>query len=176
MAWIAFAILMLIIPLGVIATVLTLPGVWLILLAAGGLQWWSAAQGEPFFPLWLLITAVSIALLGEILEFAASALGSKAAGGGRPAGFGAIIGAIVGAILGTPFLFPLGTIIGSALGAGLAAMSLEKGWTGSNWDKSSKVAVGAAVGRLVATVVKLSITGSVAVALAVCLLIKAVWG
>ncbi|CAN5794967.1 hypothetical protein BH11PLA1_BH11PLA1_23570 [soil metagenome] len=177
MPWIAFVIMLVILPAGTLLALLTLPGVWLMLAAAGLVQWWSWAQGAPtplIFSPAVLYICLGLALLGEFIEFAASAIGTKTAGGSRPAGLGAIFGAILGAVGGTPFLPPIGTILGSALGAGAGALLLEKGYTGSPWRKSGRVAVGAAVGRIVATIVKVSITLAVGMILVIAAFVAAV--
>ncbi len=156
-------------------TLLTGPGVWLMLLVAGGIQWYSySATGAGYFPLWLILTALGLALLGELLEFAASAVGAKTAGGSRASAIGAIIGAIVGALVGTAFVPPVGTVIGSIIGAGAGALALEIGWAkNASWRSAGKIALGAAAGRAVATVIKVTIAIVVGVSLVIALLVRA---
>ncbi len=161
---------------GLALTLLTGPGVWLMLLAAGGIQWYSSSvTGTGYFPLWLIVTVLVLALVGELLEFIASAVGAKTAGGSRASGVGAIAGAIIGAIAGTAFIPPVGTVIGSIIGAGAGALALEMGWAkNQSWRSASKVALGAAAGRAVATVIKVTIAIVVGVSLIVALVVRAI--
>ncbi len=178
MIYVASTILGLMALVGVALTVFGLPGIWALLLSMIALDVW---QPE-LVPLWAHIVVAVLAITGEIVDFAAGAAGSKVAGGSRRAGVGAIIGGIVGAIVGTP-LIPIpvvGTIVGGAIGAGVGAALFElskstpipevlpEGWQPDNpGRRATKVAVGAATGRLIATVVKamLSVAASLTAAL-----------
>lgn len=173
--WLAIMLFASLLALGM--ALLTLPGVWFLLIVAGGVQWWGSTYAQTVFPVWLLVTCVAIALLGEVLELVASAYGSKKAGGSRSAAIGSIFGAIIGAIIGT-FVPPppLGTVIGSAIGAGLFAMLLQRYYTGSTMQHSTKVGIGAAAGRLAATLIKVSIVGLVGMSLIIAAMIHAIWG
>lgn len=152
--------------LGVLLTAITLPGTWFMLLAALLIQWWSPGGSQPF-DWWTLGACAGLALLGEIFEFAASALGAKKAGGSKRGALGAAIGSLVGAIAGAPFLFLVGAIIGAVLGAALGAIIAERAWVGKTWKESTLVGSGAAAGRLAASVVKVAIAGTIGVALVV---------
>lgn len=101
--------------------IIGLPGVWLILVLAAVLEWW---KGD-LFDLWTLIIAVVIAIIGEIVEFAAGAAGSHIGGGSRRAGVGAIVGGLVGGIAGAAFPPVLGALIWGVLGAGIGAAIAE---------------------------------------------------
>ena len=99
---------------GVLLTLLTLPGTWLGVLMAAIAAWW-----RPEMLSWWTVGAVAgIAFLGELVEMFAGAKGASSAGATKKGSFGAVVGSIVGAILGSPFLFPLGTIMGAVVGAG----------------------------------------------------------
>lgn len=133
-------------------TLMTLPGVWVIVAAGFGCWLW---QPE-LFSMWTLGIAVGLAVLAEIAELLSSAAGAGKAGGGKAAAAASVVGALVGAIAGT-FLIPIpiiGTIAGGVIGAGMAAMMAERGVGGKAWADSAKVGGGAAAGRLVATVIK----------------------
>lgn len=175
MIWFSLLILMAASCVAFVMALLTLPGVWFLLLVAGLLQWWGHAIDRVVFNPTILYIAIGMALLGEVLEFISSAIGSKKAGGGKPAGYGAIIGATVGALVGTLFVPPLGTILGSIFGAGLGALILERGMTKSSVTKSMQVALGAAAGRLVATAIKLGILLVIAGKLLIALFVRAVF-
>ncbi|MCA9312263.1 MAG: DUF456 domain-containing protein [Phycisphaerales bacterium] len=174
MLYVAAGILSLISLTAVLLVIFQLPGIWVLLLSMIALDLWQPT----LLPLWAMVVVGLLALSGEIVDFAAGAAGSKAAGGSRRAGVGAIIGGIVGAIAGTP-LIPIpvvGTIVGGAAGAGLGAALFELSKTihppevlpedyvpDRPGRRATKVAVGAATGRLVATVIKLALSVMAAV-------------
>lgn len=167
MTWLPAILVILTVPVGLALSLLTLPGVWLMLAAAVGAQLW---HGE-LMSWWTLGACTALALLGEIIELLASSAGAKAAGGSKSGSLGALIGSIAGAILGTFFIPPIGTIIGAIAGAGLGAMIGEKAVAKRSWSRSSGVAAGAAAGRLVSTIAKLIIAGAVGLVL----VIAALW-
>ncbi|MFN0132094.1 MAG: DUF456 domain-containing protein [Phycisphaerales bacterium] len=149
---------------GVALTALTLPGVWITLAVAVG--WQLAIEPEPLS--WTTIgVAAGLGLVGEIVEFGASAVGSSRAGGGKSAAMGSIIGALLGAIIGS-FVVPIvGTIVGAVAGAGLGAGAAERGIAERTWTQAWRVGKGAAAGRAVAMVAKLGVAAAVAMMLLV---------
>jgi uncharacterized protein YqgC (DUF456 family) len=154
--------------LGIALTALTLPGIWLMLLVAGLAQWWQvSAYGTWMFSWWTLGVCGGLALLAEIIEFVASALGAAKFGGTRWGALGSIVGTIAGAVAGSFFLFPLGTILGAAAGAGAGALLCERHIGKRTWEAASKAGAGAAIGRLAATLVKVGVAVVVAVILSV---------
>lgn len=177
--------------IGVILTAATLPGIWFMLLGAGLAQWWSIARGgaptptsdatladqilhppvspEQMFSWWALGAVAGIALLGELTDFAASAVGAAKAGGTKRGAIGSIIGGLIGAIAGTPLIpIPiLGTILGAAIGAGAGALIAERHGGRMTWKQAGKVGSGAAIGRLAATLVKTALAVLAAAILAV---------
>lgn len=146
---------------GVLATLLALPGAWLIVAVAAGVDLWRPET----YSLTTLLVAAGLALSGEIVELIASAAGAKKAGGARRSALGAIIGAIAGAIIGTPFFPVVGTILGAAIGAGLLAGLLERTKTERTWGDAWRVGQGAAVGRFLATIFKTLIAAAIAIEL-----------
>jgi uncharacterized protein len=167
----AFLIMLLASLSGVVLTLLTLPGVWIILIVAIFVQF---LWGEPqVYSWWTLAAALGLALLGEIIEFFASAVGSTRAGGGKSGAFGSIVGSLVGAIVGSIFIpVPLiGTVAGAVLGAGLGAILAERHIARRSWSHSYQIGQGAAVGRLISTVVKGVLAAAVGVILTVAVLL-----
>ena len=174
MLYAAASILVVLALVSVGLVIFQLPGIWVLLLCMILLDLW---QPE-LLPLWAMITVGVLALVGEAVDFAAGAAGSKMAGGSRRAGVGAIIGGIAGAIFGTG-LIPIpvvGTIVGGVVGAGAGAAILELSKTIPTPEvipkeyvhdrpgrRATKVAVGAATGRLVATIVKAALAAAEAV-------------
>lgn len=144
---------------GVAATLFSLPGVWLIIGSAAIID---LIQPE-YFSLRTLLIGVGLGVLAEVAELVASGAGAKRAGGARRSAVGAIFGTIVGAIVGTPFMPIVGTIIGGVIGAGLGAAVMERTVVDRTWGDTMRVAQGAAVGRLVATVIKASFAFVIAV-------------
>ncbi len=149
-----------------------LPATWLMVAAAVGanllgpwLGWWPA--GEPMFSWWTVGVVAGLALLADITDTVAGALGAKRAGGSRRSYIGAIVGGIPGAIIGT-FMLPIplvGTLAGGAIGAGLGAMLFQITSEEHTLSTASKVGAGAAAGWLVAMVIKLAIALTVGVIL-----------
>lgn len=104
---------------GVLMTALRLPGTWVILAAAIGYGWWTD---------WQRIGAVlagvlcGIAVVGEIVEFAVSALTTRRAGASRQAAWGGLIGGFIGMIfLASLLSLPL-PVVGTMMGAVAGAM------------------------------------------------------
>lgn len=165
MILLAFFILLVTSLVGVALTLLTLPGVWLILAVAVAAQF---AYGDPqLFSWWTLGAALGLALLGEVAELGASAVGATRCGGGRSGAVGSIVGSTIGAIAGT-FLIPVpvaGTIAGGVIGAAAGAVAAERGLAKRTWGDSCRIGQGAAVGRLIATIAKLGVTAAVGILL-----------
>lgn len=146
---------------GIALTAVTLPGTWLNVLVGIGV----AVLKPELISWWAVGACALLALLGEIVELVASAVGAAKGGASKKGALGALLGSILGAILGAPFLFPLGSIGGAAVGAGLGAMVAERGIAGKTWSASAKAGGGAAAGRLVAVALKTSIAAVIALLL-----------
>ena len=157
--WITLFILLLVVLW--LTNLLGLPGNWLMIVAAAC---WTWLVGESFSEIgWLAILAiVFLAVLGELLEFGASVLGTKQVGGSRRAAVLSVVGSIVGGIVGVFVGLPIpiiGWIVGSLLFACLGALvgaALGEKWQGSDVNASLKVGGAAFVGRLVGTVGKIA--------------------
>ena len=156
----AAAIIVLVCLVSILITVVGLPGTWIMLLTAILAEWivgddW--ATGE-MYSWWTLGAAGIFCILAEVAEMSAGGAGAAAAGASKRAIAGGVGGGILGAIVGT-ILIPIpivGTILGGAIGAGAAAMGMELSLHRELRHSTSVLAVGsgAAVGRLVATIVK----------------------
>ncbi len=154
--------------LGIVLTLLTLPGTWVLLCAATLVKLW---QPE-LMPWWVLAAAGLLAVVGEAIEFFASALGAAKGGASRRGAIGAIVGSVVGAVVGSPFLFPIGTIAGGVVGAAAGTMIAERGTANKTWSEATRAGSGAAAGRLVATVAKTGIACVMALALGIAVFFK----
>lgn len=147
-------------------TVLQLPGLWLMLLAALLVR---LLVDPAMFEWKTLGIAAGITIAAEIAEMAAGAIGAKSQGASKRAVWGAVGGGIVGAIAGT-FFIPIpvvGTLIGAALGSGIAAAGLELTMDGREHGKALRVGGGAAAGRLAASVLKLGFAFACALVLSI---------
>lgn len=151
---------------GIGLVALQLPGTWLIVLLSALAAWWGwdTNEAERWLGWWTLAGLLALAVLGEILEAIAGALGSRAAGGSKRGAVLAIVGGIAGAILGT-IVIPIpivGTLLGAALGAGLLSGLGDK-WAGRKWGEAVRGGSGAAVGKFAGSVGKLAVAVAMAV-------------
>lgn len=163
MTWLAAAIVILGAWLGVAVVAVTLPGIWLAVFIAFLIELWR----PEVLSTWVLVTIVVLALLGEVVEFLASAAGSRRAGGSRSGGWGALIGTVLGLIIGQVVIpIPIiGAIIGGVVGAGAGAFLFERGVAKRGWNDSWKSGRGAAQGRAFSMVLKTGVGVIVAVLL-----------
>lgn len=143
---------------GVVLTALQLPGNWVIVAATAGFAWWRWGSESWSYGWWTLAGLLGLAVLGEGLEFAAGALGSRSAGGSRRGAVISVGTALVGAVAGS-LLIPVpivGTLLGAAIGAGVGALLGDK-WAGREWGQAWAGARGAAVGKLSGAAAKLAV-------------------
>jgi len=140
--WLLAALLVL---AGLAGTVVpALPGVPLVLagLLVGAWIGDFQAVGWTTLGVFLLLT-----ILAQLLDFLASAFGAQYAGAGARAFWGATIGALVGIFFGIP-----GLILGPFVGAVLGEIS-----AGSSLRQSGRAGIGAWLGMVFATAIKLAI-------------------
>jgi len=136
-----------------------LPGAWILIAAAVGIDlldwlWLPADAPSTFHPL-TIVAAGIVAGIGELLEFMLSAFGAKRFGASRSGMFGSIIGGFVGALCGT-VLLPLpifGTLVGALLGTATGAVIGEMRH-GRKFGETTRPALGAVLGRLLGTLAK----------------------
>ena len=162
--WVWYVALAVALVIGWFINILGLPGLWVMIAAAGAYAW---GTGFHYLNWWHLGILVGIGILAEIVEFVAGGAAAKKAGGSGRATWGAIVGGIIGAIFFTIPLPIIGTIIGACLGAFLGAYLAEYtlrgetrhlmrvGWgaaKGKFWGIVSKLAFGVAI-LLVALIV-----------------------
>ena len=130
---------------GIAGTVLpVLPGAALVfagLLLGAWLQDFSQVGG------WTIAALGVLTLLSFVVDFAASALGARRVGASRAA----VIGAAIGTVVGIPFGI-IGLLAGPFVGAVVGELA-----TGPGLIRAGKVGVGAWVGFLFGTVLKLAL-------------------
>ena len=146
-----------------ISIIVNLPGTWLMVLVSALVEWWKPAT---FMYSWtVLFVAGGLAVLGEVIEFALGAVGSRHVGGSPRGAALAIIGSIIGGILGTTLPVPIvGTLIGACLGAFVGSMVGDL-WAGLPLFQSLRAGRGAAVGRFWGTISKLAVGAVIVVVL-----------
>ena len=147
--------------MGVLLTLVGLPGTWLYLACALIAQWTmrDVFNVDAPYSWWTVGVGVGLCILAEVAEGLSGAAGAAKAGASKRALVGAAIGGLIGAIAGTillAFLPIIGTLLGGAVGAAIGSVVLE---LSKNKDlrKSTSlrdVATGAAIGRLLSTVIK----------------------
>lgn len=112
------------------------------------------AGGSELLPIWLLVLTAALAVAGALMDQVLPAASSHRAGAGRAG----VIGSVVGMIAGMIFFPPFGLIIGAFLGALLGEILFHRDNT-----HPVKSAFGVLRGTLLATLVKLTVTGIFAV-------------
>ena len=148
---------------GWVLTIFSLPGNWLIV-AVMALYAWLIPTTAAVAVSWQWVAALLVlALLGELAELAAAALGAARGGGSKRATvlaiFGSVIGSIGLAIVGIPIPI-IGPVIAAVLGAALGALGgamLGERWKGKSLGESWHVGRGAFFGRLLGTLAKVSV-------------------
>lgn len=134
---------------GLFLTAIGLPGTWVFLAAAG-----LAKLFDPASPLewWPIFVGSGLGLIAEAIEWVAASRYARKYGGSNRAAWGALLGGIGGAIVGFPVPL-IGPLIGAVLGTFLGALVAEYSVSGVSGG-AERVAWGAMIGRIVATVAK----------------------
>ena len=140
---------------------ISLPGNWLAVLVMGVYAWLGPESGRTHMGLVPVISAFGLGIAGEIVEFAAGAVGASRAGASRRATLYAILGSMAGAIVGgiiglpVPVLGPvLAALLFGGLGATAGAMLAE--WNdGKSWRENWRIGKAAFWGRTTGTMGKM---------------------
>lgn len=158
------------------AGILGLPGNWVIV-GIGGVCWWFAEPGSHLaINTSVFATLCGFAILGELIEFAAGALGVQKLGGSRRSTWLALLGSVLGGITGlvigstVPVVGNvIASVVGSALGAFVGSLYGERS-LGKPWEHSLQVGSAAFIGRMLGTAAKM-ICGTIIVLI----FLAAVW-
>ncbi len=141
---------------------IALPGNWISVAILALYVWLGPGEGRAAIGGIALAVAFGCALIGEVTEFIASALGAKRAGASRKSTIYAVIGSMIGAITGGLMGVPI-PIIGSVLaailfgGIGATAGAMYGEWTdGKSWKESWAIGHAAFWGRTFGTLGKVS--------------------
>lgn len=152
--------LLLVNAVGLAMVALQLPGTWLMLLATAIAAWWGwdLEPSQRWIGWTSLVVLLVLAVLGEVVEAVAGAMGSRRAGGTRRGALLAIVGGVAGAVAGT-FALPVpivGTLVGASLGAGAGSM-VGDAWAGRDFEAVWAAGRGAAIGKFAGSIGKLGI-------------------
>ena len=156
----------------------SLPGTWMMLAAA--ILYAAIVPHDYRLAVgWHVITIlVLLALVGEIVEFAAGAVGATKAGASRLGAVFALVGSVVGALAGLLIGIPVpvfGSILAALLFAGLGALAgaiVGELVAGRNLAESLNVGHAAFWGRLFGTLGKILVGAVMAVVVMAGVLIK----
>jgi len=148
--WTVFSLLVV---SGMLLNMLGLFGNWLIL-AALLIVWIST--GFVHFGWVGIALFLVLAILGEIFEAGASAIGAHQFGGTKGTMVAAVVGAIGGGILGTPILPIIGTLLGAIIGAFVAAALYEVIQSEKPLGQALYTGFGAAMGKVGGILAKFS--------------------
>lgn len=154
--------------------IFTIPGNWLIVGLAALFAYLlpPAEYGRGFG--WITVgVLVLIAVLGEVVEFAAGAAGAAKHGASRRAMLLSIVGAAVGSIAGAaigmpvPVIGPLIAAVGGGAAGAFGGAYFGEVWKGKLHPERTAVSTGAMIGRLFGTVGKLAAGAAIVAVLAV---------
>lgn len=155
--------MLLILGIGWLLTLFSLPGTWLIVIAAGVYSYFVPDQWRIDIGWIVVFVVLGLAALGEVIEALAGALGAKRAGGSKRSAFLALLGSLGGALLGgmlglpIPLIGPvIAVVLGAAVGATAGAVIGEQ-WKGSATEQSWEVGKAAFWGRLLGTLGKVGV-------------------
>ena len=153
---------------GWFAQLVGLPGNWLIVAVVAAYAWWIPPDASTAIGFDTVIALIALAVIGELAEFAAAALGVTRAGGSRRGAVLALVGSMIGGVVGLFVGLPI-PIVGSLAAAivfgGLGALAgaiLGESWKGRDFDSSLEIGKAAFIGRVLGTVAKL-IVGTIMV-------------
>jgi len=170
--WLWALLLLIVLVLCWALNIIGLPGNWINLVAVSVYAWLMPAEHQADVGWLVLALMLLLAVIGEIIEFAAGAAGAATAGGSRRGAALAVVGAILGGIVGLLIGLPIpivGSVIASvlfsAVGALIGAM-LGEAWKGRNFEESLWTGHAAFWGRLLGTVGKI-IVGAMMIIVAV---------
>jgi uncharacterized protein YqgC (DUF456 family) len=155
--------------IGWLLSLVTLPGNWLIVGFAALFAWLVPVEGGRGLSWKCVIALVVLAVIGEVIEFAAGAAGAAKQGASKRSVALSMIGAIAGSILGLMAGSPVPVIgsfvmalVGGALGA-FGGAYLGEAWKGRPEEHRVAAGRGAFTGRIWGTMGKLAV-GAVMVA------------
>lgn len=151
--WLYYVLLLILGVTGLALNILGLPGLWLMVGAAG---LYALLTGFEHLGIWGFLVLFLLAVMAEILETVLGGVAAKKVGGSKRGMVGAIVGGLIGGIAGTPLIpIPIvGTIIGACIGSFIGAFGVELFWLRKTPGDSFKIGTGAAAGRFMGIIAK----------------------
>ena len=137
-----------------------MPGNWIAVALLAFYAWFGPDDGRTSIGGAVVAAAFVFALLGELLEFFASAMGASRAGASRRSTVFAIMGSVAGALLGAVVGVPvpvIGQLVAAVLfgGLGATAGAMYGEWSnGRSWKESWAIGQAAFWGRTFGTLGK----------------------
>ena len=144
-------------------TLVGMPGNWLMVAVAAVYVILMPAQSPLAIGWTVVVVLLVLAILGELAELVAGALGVARFGGSRRGATMALVGSLVGGILGLFLGLPIpliGSLLASIMLAALGAMLgayLGERWQGRNAAESWQIGKQAFRGRLLGAVAKAAV-------------------
>jgi uncharacterized protein len=173
MSFLGAALLCVAVVIGWLAQLIGLPGNWVIVVCAAVYAGLIPADAPVAIGWPVVIALAALAVLGELAEMVAAAMGVARVGGGRRSAVLALVGSVIGGLVGIFVGLPIplvGSLAAAVLFAALGAMAgafLGESWRGRDFDASFEVGKAAFVGRLFGSLAKMVISSTmVAVTLA----------
>jgi hypothetical protein len=157
-------------------TLLGMPGNWLMVAGTAIYAYLVPAQSPATLGWRTVVVLLILAVLGEIVELLAGAMGAGRAGASRRGAVMALAGSFVGGLLGMFFGLPvplIGSVLAAVLFAALGAMVgavLGETSSGRNLGTTWRIAKAALWGRLAGTLGKMLIGAAMIVAVLVAML------
>ena len=159
-----------------------LPGNWLVVCLSATHAMF-VQSGSRLDVSWVVVgILLLLAVLGEIIEFAASAMGVAKLGGSRRGAVLAVVGSVAGGIagmfVGVGIPIPVvGSLLGAMLLAGCGALAgavVGERWKGRAWNESLQIGHGAFWGRVLGTLGKALVGGLMPVVVLLALLLEGI--
>jgi len=152
-------ILILMLFVGIMCTLVGLPGNWLIMIAAVGYGFF---DNFVHLDVRFLLVLLAVFLAGEVIEFIAGMLGAKRGRASNWATLAACLGAVAGGIAGTGVFPVVGSLIGALAGGFGASYLVEYLVTGQS-QQARRVARKVVLGQLAGMLAKLAVATGMAV-------------
>jgi uncharacterized protein len=138
--------------LGLCLIPLGLPGLWVMVAGVLAYGWLTDFRSVG---LWVTVTVLVIAFLGELIENWLGFRFARRYGGSSRSGWGALIGGLVGAFVGVPIAL-IGSVIGAFIGSFIGAALFEYSYS-RHAGVATRAGWGAVVGRAAAAAMKIAL-------------------
>jgi uncharacterized protein YqgC (DUF456 family) len=170
MSFVWLMLLIVLVIAGWLLTLFSMPGNWVIVVSAALFAWLVPADGTSGIGMsWTAVAALLIlAIIGEVIEFLAGAMGASRAGGSKRGAVLAIVGSMIGALIGAFVGLPIpvvGSVVAAILFASCGALvgaMLGEWWKGRDLAQALEVGQGAFWGRMLGALAKTTVASVMA--------------